>query len=116
MWEAATGRLIRRFEGHHGDVSSVAFAPDGLSLASGGGDSTILLWDITGRRPDGRWQGPAADRSASWKRAGRRWPMRTRPRPMLPFGRWPPPRSKRLAFCKSSCLPCRVPMPKSRPS
>ena len=58
LWEAATGRLIRRFEGHGGDVSSVAFAPNGLTLVSGSSDSTILLWDITGRRPDGHWQGP----------------------------------------------------------
>ena len=115
LWEAATGRLIRRFEGQGGDVISVAFAPDGLSLASGSSDSTILLWDITSRRPDGRWQGPPLT-ERSWKRAGRRWPMRTRPRPMPPFGPWPPPRSKRLAFCKSNCLPCRVPMPRSRPS
>jgi RNA polymerase sigma factor (sigma-70 family) len=55
VWEAATGRLIRRFEGHHSCVASVDFAPDGLSVASGSGDSTILLWDITGRRGDGRW-------------------------------------------------------------
>jgi WD40 repeat protein len=55
VWEAATGRLIRRFEGHHSDVGSVAFAPDGLTVASGGGDSAILLWDITGRCPDGHW-------------------------------------------------------------
>jgi WD40 repeat protein len=57
LWEAATGRLIRGFEGHRSDVVSVAFAPDGLALASGGGDSAILVWDITGRRPDGRWHG-----------------------------------------------------------
>ncbi len=55
VWEAATGRLIRRFEGHPSFVSSVDFSPDGLSVASGSGDSTILLWDITGRRADGRW-------------------------------------------------------------
>jgi RNA polymerase sigma factor (sigma-70 family) len=55
VWEAATGRLIRRFEGHHSCVGGVTFAPDGLSVASGAGDSTILLGDITGRRPDGRW-------------------------------------------------------------
>jgi WD40 repeat protein len=57
VWEAATGRLIRRFEGHRSDVVSVAFAPDGLTLASGGGDSTVLVWDTTGRRRDGRWRG-----------------------------------------------------------
>lgn len=55
LWEAATGRLIRRYAGHHSGVNSLAFSPDGLKLASGGGDSTILLWDITGRRADGRW-------------------------------------------------------------
>jgi RNA polymerase sigma factor (sigma-70 family) len=55
IWEAATGRLIRRFEGHHSCVNSMAFSPDGLSVASGAGDATILLWDITGRRVDGRW-------------------------------------------------------------
>ena len=55
VWEAATGRLIRRFEGHHSCVASIDFAPDGLTVASGAGDSTILLWDVTGRRPDGRW-------------------------------------------------------------
>jgi RNA polymerase sigma factor (sigma-70 family) len=55
VWEAATGRLIRRFEGQHSFVNSMAFAPDGLTVASGASDCTILLWDITGRRPDGRW-------------------------------------------------------------
>jgi hypothetical protein len=55
VWEAATGRLIRRFVGHHSSIVSADFAPDGLTVASGAGDSTILLWDITGRRPDGHW-------------------------------------------------------------
>jgi hypothetical protein len=59
LWEAATGRLIRRFEGHHSWVWAVAFAADGLTLASGAGDSTILLWDITGRRKDGKLRGAA---------------------------------------------------------
>jgi RNA polymerase sigma factor (sigma-70 family) len=59
LWEAVTGRLIRRFEGHHSWVWAVAFAADGLTVASGAGDSTILLWDITGRRIDGKWRGAA---------------------------------------------------------
>ncbi|HTU92770.1 MAG TPA: WD40 repeat domain-containing protein, partial [Gemmataceae bacterium] len=55
VWETATGRLIRCFEGHHSCVATLAFSPDGLTVASGAGDSTILLWDITSRRTDGRW-------------------------------------------------------------
>ena len=35
LWEAATGREIRRLEGHAFWVSSVAFAPDGRTILTG---------------------------------------------------------------------------------
>ena len=47
LWNAATGNLLRTFKGHTLDVTSVAFNPDGLTLASGSMDGTILLWDVT---------------------------------------------------------------------
>jgi WD40 repeat protein/3',5'-cyclic AMP phosphodiesterase CpdA len=46
LWGAATGREIRRFEGHRGRVLSVAFAPGGEHLASGADDGTARLWDV----------------------------------------------------------------------
>lgn len=33
--------------GHTSSVSSVAFSPDGKTLASGSGDNTIILWDVS---------------------------------------------------------------------
>lgn len=32
--------------GHTGHIMDLDFAPDGLTLASGGGDSTVRLWDL----------------------------------------------------------------------
>jgi hypothetical protein len=47
----SNGQEIRRIGVPQGNVCSLAFAPDGRTLASGGEDSTILLWDLTGEPP-----------------------------------------------------------------
>jgi WD40 repeat protein len=52
LWEVATGLELRRFAGHH--PVSVTFSPDCRSFATGGVDSTIVIWDLTGRATDGR--------------------------------------------------------------
>jgi WD40 repeat protein len=51
LWELASGRVRAEFKGHRGPVNVLAFAPDGRSLATGSADTTVLLWDLTGR-PD----------------------------------------------------------------
>ncbi len=45
LWDAATGALIRTFEGHSDVVLSVAFSADGARVLSGSDDKTLKLWD-----------------------------------------------------------------------
>jgi hypothetical protein len=49
VWEIATGKPVASFEGHHGAITALSYAPDGKSLASGSVDSAILVWDLIGR-------------------------------------------------------------------
>ena len=40
------GSVVATLTGHAGVVNSVAFGPDGDTLASGSRDGTVLLWDL----------------------------------------------------------------------
>jgi eukaryotic-like serine/threonine-protein kinase len=57
LWQRYQARLrpVAAVNGHQGEAYSVAFAPDGRTLASGGKDGRIRLWDAGTLQPRAEW-------------------------------------------------------------
>src|SRR5262249_30828387 len=68
LLDLATGKEVRRFRGPEGHlVISLAFSPDGKTLASAGQGTPVCLWDVTtgkglGRLSEPKWEGMAQKR------------------------------------------------------
>jgi hypothetical protein len=58
LYDADSGRPLRRWRGHRGPVLRLAFSPNGKLLASAGRDGTVLVWGVDGGLGPG--QKPAA--------------------------------------------------------
>ena len=47
----AAAQTIATLKGHKHTITSLAYAPDGKTLASGSKDQTVILWDLAGKKP-----------------------------------------------------------------
>jgi hypothetical protein len=93
--EAHSGQEISHFEVPQGLVYTLAFTPDGRSLVSGGGDATLLYWDLTGRLQGTTPQGPltVVELAGLWSDLGGKaaqadraiWTLAQAPQQSVPF-------------------------------
>lgn len=50
LWDVEGGKKLGTLAAHSGRIFSLAFSPDGKTLASGAWDKTIKLWDVEGQK------------------------------------------------------------------
>jgi RNA polymerase sigma factor (sigma-70 family) len=110
LWEVASMKLRRKFQGHIGAIHSLVFSQDGRTLVSGSMDTTALVWDVTGLKTNPPPAPSEARRLALWRAlarsdavaAGRAvWSLAADPKPSVEFLarrlREPSPQSPQIA-------------------
>jgi WD40 repeat protein len=66
LWDIVTGNRVEQLKGHKGWVKSLAFSPDGKTLASGSRDTTVLIWDTTKYTASAKPQAATINVAARW--------------------------------------------------
>ncbi|HWY86222.1 MAG TPA: hypothetical protein VNX28_05840, partial [Gemmataceae bacterium] len=70
VWDLVAGKEIARLTGHDGNVTTMTFAPNAKTLATGSADTTVLIWDVAAFLKDRKAATTVlteADAEAHWK-------------------------------------------------
>jgi WD40 repeat protein len=51
LWDIATGQIVKKLEIQPGSIHCVSFSPDGRTLAAGGSNKDVVLWDLRSDQP-----------------------------------------------------------------
>ena len=83
LWDTDTGKVVGRLPGHaDGGILSLALSPDGKTLASGGRDATVLLWNVARARFLHLWEELGSGKDGTAKAAKK---MAANPMQAVPF-------------------------------
>ncbi|KAH7914745.1 WD40-repeat-containing domain protein [Hygrophoropsis aurantiaca] len=55
LWDSKTGECLKVFSDHLKHVYALRFSPDGLQLASGGGDGSLHIYDVHDKKKIWSW-------------------------------------------------------------
>jgi WD40 repeat protein len=57
VWDAVSGHPLLIYQGHKGQIWTIAWSPDGKRIASGGDDTTVQVWDAVSGNMIRKYQG-----------------------------------------------------------
>ena len=59
LWDIESGEELHQYNGHSAPIHTVAFSPDGKTIASGGEDNQLILWQVNSGEQIGSFRIPA---------------------------------------------------------